>query len=69
VERVDRLFADAAERLDVTMNAIQTAVTVPAREGAALLAGFRAVLDSIRAGLANRPPRTRTAEEEDALFI
>jgi hypothetical protein len=68
VERVDKLFADAAQRIDVMMGAIQTAMTAPAREGAALMAGFRAVLDSIRPSMANRPSRTRAAEDEDALF-
>jgi hypothetical protein len=69
VERVDRLFADAAQRVDVMMGAIQTAMTAPAREGAALMAGFRAVLDSIRRSMANRPSRSRSADDEDALFI
>jgi hypothetical protein len=34
-----------------------------------LMAGFRAVLDSIRRSMADRPSRTRSAEDEDALFI
>jgi hypothetical protein len=69
VERVDRLLADAAQRAESMMGAIQTAMTAPAREGAALMAGLRAMVDSIRRSMVNRPSRTRSVEEEDALFI
>lgn len=67
VERVDRVFADLAERLDRTLDALQTAVVKPAREGAALLSAFYAVLNVIRNRRAGRA-RSR-AEDEDALFI
>lgn len=66
VERVDKLVGDAVQRLEQALDTVQAAVTVPAREGAALLAGFRAVLQSIRTARANRP---RHADDEDALFI
>jgi hypothetical protein len=69
VERVDRLFADGAQRLDVMMGSIQTAMTAPAREGAALMVGLRAMLDSIRRSMVRSPSRNRAAEDEDALFI
>ena len=69
VERVDRLFGDAIQRLETTLSVIQTAISVPAREGQALMVGFRAVLDSLRRGAANRPSRARSSDEEDALFI
>ncbi len=71
VERVDRLFGDAVVRLEETMGAIQHAVAMPAREGAALMVGFRAVLESLRTGLGQRPPRSRSraSDDEDALFI
>jgi hypothetical protein len=70
VERVDRLFDDAVQRLDATLNAIQSAVSAPAREGAAVMAGLRAMVDALRSSIVNRPPRTRSSEEsEDALFI
>jgi hypothetical protein len=70
VERVDRLIGDAAVRLEETMGAIQHAVAMPAREGAALMVGFRALLDTLRTGM-QRPPRSRSraSEDEDALFI
>lgn len=69
VERVDKLFGEVALKLEDTLGVIQTAISAPAREGAALMVGFRAVLDSLRRGMANRPPRTRSSEDEDALFI
>ncbi len=70
VERVDRLFGDAVVRLEETMGAIQHAIAMPAREGAALMVGFRALLESLRAGM-QRPPRSRSraSDDEDALFI
>ena len=66
VERVDRLAGDAVRRLDQTLDAVQHAVTAPAREGAAVMAGLRAVINSIRT---SRPGRGRGAEDDDALFI
>ncbi len=70
VERVDRLFGDAVVRLEETMGAIQHAIAMPAREGAALMVGFRALLESLRTGM-QRPPRSRSraSDDEDALFI
>jgi len=69
VERVDQLFGDVAQRLDATLGVIQNAITAPAREGAALMVGLRAAVDALRRSIANRPSRTRTSDEEDALFI
>lgn len=69
VERVDRLFGEVALKLEDTLGVIQNAISAPAREGAALMVGFRAVLDSFRRGTASRPSRTRASEDEDALFI
>lgn len=67
VERVDSLFSDVVQRLEQTIDTLQNAVSIPVREGAALVAGFRAVLDSLRSGRRVKP-RTR-GEDEDALFI
>jgi hypothetical protein len=67
VERVDKLFGDLVTRAEETMGVIQAAIAMPAREGAALLSGFRAVIDALRRG--GRPSRGRTSEDEDALFI
>jgi hypothetical protein len=67
IERADQLFADLAQRADQMMNTVQTAVGGTAREGAAILAGFRAALTAIRDTRASRA-RAR-AEDEDGLFI
>ena len=69
VERVDRLFGDAGQRLEATLGVIQTAISAPAREGAALMVGVRAAVDALRRSIANRPPRSRSSDDEDALFI
>jgi hypothetical protein len=66
VERVDRLVGDAVLRLEQTLDSVQHAVAAPAREGAAVLAGLRAILNSIRT---SRQGRGRYAEDDDALFI
>jgi uncharacterized protein YoxC len=67
VERVDRVFAMLVERLEATLDTIQTAVGRPAREATALVAGLRAALSFIRDLRAGRA-RSR-ADDEDALFI
>ncbi len=67
VERADRLFADLVQRVERLMNTVQVAVGGTAREGAAILAGFRAALTVIREMRAGRA-RAR-AEDEDGLFI
>jgi hypothetical protein len=67
VERVDLLFADVAGRVEQTVDTVQSAVGGPVREGAAVLAAFRAVLNALKNP---RPRRSRgRADEEDALFI
>jgi hypothetical protein len=68
VERADFLFADLAQRIEKTMDTVQTAVGMPAREGAAILAGFRAALSTLRAMRGTRSRRGR-GEDEDALFV
>jgi hypothetical protein len=67
VERADRLFADLSHRVEETLNVVQSAVTGPARESTAILAGIRAMLGTLRDVRAGRA-RSR-AEDEDALFI
>jgi hypothetical protein len=67
VERVDVLFADVADRVDQTVGSVQAAVSGPMREGAAIMAAFRAVVNALKHP---RPRRSRgRADEEDALFI
>ena len=66
VERVDRLFDELVSRAEQSFNLIQAAVTAPVREGTAILAGLRAVLNALR----DVGGRTKgRADEEDALFI
>ncbi len=69
VERVDRLVTDVTDRLEQTASTVQGAILRPLREGAAMMAGVKAVIDVFR-DLTRRPatngPR---AEEEDTLFI
>lgn len=66
VERADRLFGDAAHRIDQTLATIQAAIIAPAREGAAVVSGFRAAIAAIRE---LRAARGRRSDDEDALFI
>ena len=66
VERVDRLFADLADRVDHSLGVVQTTVTAPVREGTALLAGVRAVFNAL---LDFRGRGRNRSDEEDALFI
>lgn len=67
VERADRLFADLVQRVERLMSTVQAAVGETAREGSAILAGFRAALTVIREMRTGRA-RAR-AEDEDGLFI
>jgi hypothetical protein len=65
VERFDRLFADAAQRVDDTLRTVHDTVTGPAREGRAILSGLAVALRVLRDIRAGR----RHADDEDALFI
>lgn len=67
VERADALFADVAARVVSTMDVVQRAAGVPARQAAAIVSGFKAVLSALR-----DPKRGRSrprGEDEDQLFI
>lgn len=48
VERADRLFTDAGRRAEDTMNAVRRSLSVPARDGVALLKGVKAAFMSLR---------------------
>lgn len=69
VERADRMFDNMARRVDQTLTTLQNRVIGPARDGAALLAGLRAALASLRDARAGSRKRPAAVEEEDALFI
>jgi len=68
VERADKVFADLAERVDLVLNSLQSTLTVPAREGRAILSAFRAAVDAVRELRRSGRRRGRT-DDEDALFI
>ena len=68
VERADQVFSDIAVRIDHTLNSLQSTLTVPAREGRALLSAFRAALHAVRE-LRRNPRRSGRTDDEDALFI
>ena len=71
-ERIDKVLGELVERVDQTLAAAQEFVTGPARQGMAIMAGVKAVVDTFR-GL-REASRRRTAarpavEEEESLFI
>ena len=71
-ERLDRVFGEMVERVDKTLEAAQEFVTGPARQGMAIMAGVKAVVDAVR-GL-REASRRRSAprpamDEEESLFI
>ena len=67
VERIDRLMADVTMRVEQTAADVQRAVSMPLRQGTALVAGLRA---GVKALLSIRRRRQAAFDEdEDALFI
>jgi outer membrane murein-binding lipoprotein Lpp len=71
-ERLDRVFGELVQRVDVTLAAAQEFVTGPARQGMAIMAGVKAVVDAFR-GLREASRRRAAArpvvDEEESLFI
>lgn len=67
-EKIDRLVTDLTQRIDVTAGVVQQAIITPAREGMAIVAALKAGLAALQ-GFRERPRHTRTADEEDPLFI
>lgn len=71
-ERLDRVFGDLVQRVDVTLAAAQEFVTGPARQGMAIMAGFKAVFDAfrgIRESSRRRAAPRPAVDEEESLFI
>jgi hypothetical protein len=71
-ERLDRMFGEMVHRVDETLSAAQEFVTGPARQGMAIFAGIKAVVDSFR--ILRESSRRRVAprpavDEEESLFI
>jgi len=69
VERADTLFADVVVRVDRALNGLQSSIETPAREGRAIMSGFRAAFQAIRDIRHNGRGRQRRGDDEDALFI
>ena len=71
-ERLDRVFGELVERVDTTLAAAQEFVTGPARQGMAVVAGIKAVLEAFR-GFREASRRRAAArpvvDEEESLFI
>lgn len=69
VERVDRLVNDLTFRIEQTATTVQDAILRPLREGAAIMAGVKAVIEVFRelTGRSNQTPTRK--EDEDTLFI
>jgi len=72
-ERIDKVFGELVERVDKTLAAAEEFVTGPARQGMAIMAGVKAVVDTFR-GLREASRRRTTAarstvDEEESLFI
>jgi hypothetical protein len=71
-ERLDRMFGEMVDRVDKTLAVAQEFVTGPARQGMAILAGVKALIDSFR-GLREATRRRNASrpaiDEEESLFI
>ena len=69
VERADALFSDLAVRIDSALNGLQSSIEAPAREGRAILSGFRAAIQALREIRYSGRSRQGRGDDEDALFI
>jgi len=71
-ERLDRVFGELVDRVDTTLAAAQEFVTGPARQGMAVVAGIKAVVEAFR-GFRESSRRRAAArpvvDEEESLFI
>ena len=72
VERIDQVFGEMVMRVDQTLAAAQEFVTGPARQGMAILSGFKAVFDAFRGfreATRRRHALKDTVDDEESLFI
>jgi hypothetical protein len=67
VERVDEMITSTSARVDATLGVIETSIIQPIRQGTALMAGVRTVLDLVRSWREGH--RRDSREDEDGLFI
>jgi uncharacterized protein YoxC len=68
MERADQMIADLVVRLDQTLNTLQAAASIPAREGRAIVSALRAAIQAVR-DMRRDGRRRGRSDEEDALFI
>lgn len=71
-ERLDRVFGEMVQRVDETLAAAQEFVTGPARQGMAIMAGAKAVIDAfqgLREASRRRAAPRPVVDEEESLFI
>jgi hypothetical protein len=71
-ERLDRVFGEMVQRVDETLAAAQEFVTGPARQGMAIMAGAKAVIDAfqgMREASRRRSAPRPVVDEEESLFI
>jgi hypothetical protein len=66
VERVDRLLASTANRIDETVGVVQGALLEPVRQGAAMISAVRAAFGALRGA---RDRHRAHADEDEALFV
>lgn len=69
MERADKVFGDVAVRIELALNNLQATLGAPAREGRALLSGFRAAIQALRELRHDARARQSRSEDDDALFI
>jgi uncharacterized protein YoxC len=67
VERVDEIITATSARVDATLGVIETSIIQPIRQGTALMAGVRTVLDIVRSWRERN--RRDSREDDDGLFI
>jgi len=71
-ERLDRVFGEMVQRVDETLSAAHAFVTGPARQGMAIMAGIKAVLDAFRGMRESSRRRAASGpvvDDEESLFI
>jgi Asp-tRNA(Asn)/Glu-tRNA(Gln) amidotransferase A subunit family amidase len=71
-ERLDRVFGELVQRVDVTLAAAQEFVTGPARQGMAIMSAVKTVVDAyrgLRESSRRRAASRHAVEEEESLFI
>ena len=72
VDRLDQMFSQIAVRVDDTLAAAQDLVNGPARQGMAIVAGFKAVFNAFkgfRESSRRRQAMRDTVDEDESLFI